>query len=131
MLELKEYFKDDILKIRNGSYWAYSEVYNSKQLLNKDEFEKMFEVIFLKTSERVKLYLLSNKNMYNWLHPYYPEDLSFFKNGYCWLSTVSHEQECFINCDEKEFDELKEIGLIPIEHKYYHIPINNVYYEKY
>lgn len=131
MTELKYYFKDDILKIRNSSHWAYSKVSTSKESLTKSQFEKMFEIIFLKTNEKVKNYLLSNKNMYNWLHPYYPEDLSFFKNGYCWLSTVSHEQECFINCNEKEFVELKEIGLIPIDKKSIKIEKSDVYYEKY
>ena len=61
MTELKDYFKDDILKIRNGLYWAYSKVSTSKKSLTKSQFEKMFEIIFLKTSEKVKNYLSSKK----------------------------------------------------------------------
>lgn len=36
------------------------------------------------------------KSLYEWEMPEYPEDLSFFKEGEIWLSTSSHEEECYI-----------------------------------
>lgn len=40
--------------------------------------------------------------LYEWVMPYLPEDLSFFKSRKKWLITCSHEKESFINTEDKE-----------------------------
>ncbi len=30
--------------------------------------------------------------LYSWLAPDFPEDLAFFKQGECWMASISHEQ---------------------------------------
>lgn len=67
---------------------------------------------FYHFSDEMKNYLLTNKNLYAWLNPNYPEDISFFKDGYCLLYSVAHENLCNIYCEnEKEYKYLKLIGV--------------------
>lgn len=40
-------------------------------------------------------------SLYDWEMPEHPEDLSFFKDGEVWLSTSSHEKECYISPNDK------------------------------
>lgn len=35
-------------------------------------------------------------SLYDWEMPHFPEDLSFFKGEEVWLSTSSHEGECYL-----------------------------------
>jgi hypothetical protein len=42
-----------------------------------------------------------SNSLYDWVHPSFPEDLSFFKEGKEWLVTISHENECYIITDEE------------------------------
>lgn len=88
--------------------------------------------MFFNLSEDVKKYLLSNTCLYCWLNPKYPEDISFFKDGYCWLRSVSHEEICDIYCEnEEEYEYLKSIGLRFLEKGFVPIPIDELYYEDY
>ena len=70
--------------------------------------------------------------MYNWLNPNYPEDVAFFKDGYCWLYSVAHEDICDIYCtDENEYETLKEIGIEFYENKFEQTPKAQLYFEQY
>ena len=74
----------------------------------------------------------ANKNLYNWLNPNYPEDVAFFKDGYCWLYSVAHEDICDIYCtDEAEYDTLKEIGIEFYENKFEPTAKGQLYFEQY
>lgn len=136
--DLKTEFKDYILKIRNGAYWVFTKVgysklgiYNSK-FKDQPNFDKLFEVLFYKTNKELEEYVLSNSNLYSWLNPYYPEDISFFKNGYCWLYSIAHEELCDIYCEnEEEYNYLKSIGIEFIDNKFIETSNNNLYFENY
>lgn len=133
---LKSKLSDSFLKSRNGSYWVFSKV-GYKQLGITDfedppGFDDMFEILFYKTSKEVKDYLLTNKNLYNWLNPKYPEDISFFKDGKCWANSVAHEESCFICCeDEFEYEYLKSIGINFYSDEFDPISDSELYYENY
>ena len=75
--------KNYLLKLKHSSKRIYS------RSLADDE---MFDVYFYKFSNTVKELLLENRSFYSWLHPNYPEDIAFFKNGYCWLWSIAHEE---------------------------------------
>ena len=47
-------------------------------------------ILFYKFDEDLVDFLLKNDNLYNWLNPDFPEDIAFFKDGYCWLYSVAH-----------------------------------------
>ena len=109
-------FSTSLLKHRNGAHWVYCKV-GYKQLgienyYDPPGFDDLFDILFFKLSEDVKKYLLSNNSLYSWLNPESPEDISFFKEGYCWLRSVSHEEIYNIYCkSEEEYEYLKSIGI--------------------
>ena len=38
--------------------------------------------------------------------------MAFFRNGYCFLDSISHEKLCWIYCDTlEEFEILKKMGI--------------------
>ena len=69
-------------------------------------------------------------SFWNWMLPDYPEDLSFYRNGFCWFATCSHEQIIWF-CAEREIAE-KIISLsgIPFEKNGY-CDENELFHEKY
>lgn len=136
--DLKTKFKDYILKIRNGSYWVFTKVgysqlgISSSEFKDPSNFDKLFKVLFYKTNKELEEYVLSNSNLYSWLNPDYPEDISFFKNGYCWLYSVAHEEMCDIYCEnEEEYNYLKSIGIEFMDDKFIEISNNELYFENY
>lgn len=132
---IKIKFRDSILKTRTGGYWVFTKVGNQRYGLEEKDppgYDELFEVFFLKTNQLVKDYILTNRNLYQWLNPKYPEDISFFKNGYCWLYSVVHEEMCEIYCDNiKEYEYLKSLGIKFVEEKFVPTPKENLYYENY
>ncbi len=113
--------KGSLLKKRKGAYWVYSKV-----CANND----LFDVYFYKFDSSIKTLLLQNDSFYQWLHPLYPEDIAFFKNGYCWFYSVAHEEICEIYYEsETQYKELLKMGVV-FDEKYI-LPHNQRYYEEY
>ncbi len=135
MLELKQKFESHILKIRNGGHWVFMRVGEKECGFAKENppgFDELFEVIFLKTVPELKEYVLENQDLYAWLNPKYLEDISFFKNGYCWLYSIAHEKMCMIFCEnEEEYIYLKSIGIEFAEDHFISTPKEELYYENY
>lgn len=68
-------------------------------------------------------YLYIELNLYKWIYPNLPEDLCFYRNGKCFVKTISHEKLCFIYTDDsKEIEDLRKIGLNFIEMPYKQAP---------
>ncbi|MDL2289439.1 hypothetical protein LJB83_01600 [Clostridia bacterium OttesenSCG-928-F22] len=62
--------------------------------------------------EEIKPFLKEPGGLYEWLYPYYPEDLGFFKNNKCWFSSRSSEKYAFLYPDSYEDLRMwKEMGL--------------------
>lgn len=121
MINFTSKLNEYLLKKRNGSHWVYSEVYADDDL---------FQIQFYKFNLELKQFLLINNSFYEWLHPLYPEDIAFFKDGYCWLYSVAHEGICEIYYETKnEYNELCKLG-IKFD-KFYILPLENRYYENY
>lgn len=119
---LKSKYQDDFLKSRHGNKWVFLEY---KSVREND-------ILFFKPSKDIRKYLSSNKNLYAWLIPNFPEDIAFFKNGHCWFYSVTHERCCEIFCeDKKEYDYLKSIGINFVENEYISTPREKLYYENY
>lgn len=48
-------------------------------------------------------------SLYSWLSPEYPEDLSFFRDGYCWFATCSHERLAWLCAEKHEVQCIQEV----------------------
>lgn len=71
-----------------------------------------FDINLYKVCKEVRPHLLEPEGLYHWIYPYFPEDLCFFKDGYCWLSTSAHERDASIYTNNKDdVQELKNLGL--------------------
>lgn len=125
---VKDKLKKSVWKIRHGDCWVYSGSFHRYP----GDAANDTEVFFYKTHKAVLDYLLSNKELYKWLSPDYPEDIAFFKNGNCWFYSVIHEELCWINCrNKKEYEELKSLGIEFYEKSFVRTPIGYIYYENY
>lgn len=129
-------FKHSLLKERNGAYWVFHKVGYSQLGISEYSdplnFEDMFKVLFYRTTQQLENYILSKQCLYDWLNPMYPEDISLFKNGYCWLYSVAHEEICDIYCEnEEEYEYLKSIGIEFVDDEFVPTPKEELYYEEY
>ena len=126
--KVKKKLEKSFLKDREGNEWVYTGRYypwvgNKKMGSN---------ILFYKFDEDLVDFLLKNDNLYNWLNPDFPEDIAFFKDGYCWLYSVAHEEMCVIYCsDKKEYVEMKNMGIKFYEKDFELIPKEKIYFEKY
>ncbi|MFA6809249.1 MAG: hypothetical protein WCR27_09690 [Eubacteriales bacterium] len=70
------------------------------------------EINVYRISDEVKPYLLEPRSLFNWKYPYFPDDLSFFNNGYCWFASVAHEgYACMFTNTYDDITILQELGL--------------------
>ncbi len=131
MAELENRFKNDFISQAKRPSWVFSKNINDNNTYSNEKFNNLFKVYFYKSSDALKKYLLSNCDLYNWLNPKYPEDIAFFKNGICWLYSVSHEGICDIYLEsEEEYNYLKNIGLEFLEENYREIFKEEIYLEE-
>lgn len=80
-----------------------------KVVLN--EYTKV-EISVYKVRNEVKSYLLEPRSLFNWKYPYFPDDLSFFKDGYCWFASVAHEgYACMFTNIYDDITFLKKLGI--------------------
>lgn len=81
-----EKLKPYLIKNKNfASEWPGTVIESGfSEYMNRD-------ICFYRVCNEVKRYLLEPNGLFNWKYPYFPEDISFFKDGYCWFFTVSHE----------------------------------------
>ena len=70
-------------------------------------------IMFFKCDLSIKDLLVKPKRLYAWMYPDFPEDLCFFREGNCWLTSSAHEQFSYvITNDRHEFDILESMGII-------------------
>ena len=91
-----------------------------------------YDINLYKISEEVIQYLLQPGSFLNWCYPYYPEDLSFFSQNFCWAYSSSHEGYIqILPSDVCEYNKLRNLGIafdnefIPNDDK------SDMYFEEY
>ena len=89
-----------LLKKRSNPIWPSNETKYGSNV-------KEININVYKVCDEVKQYLMEPQGLFNWKYPNYPDDLCFFKDGYCWFNIVAHENVAFIHL--KSEDEIKEI----------------------
>lgn len=69
-------------------------------------------IYFMKFNNEIKKELLSKNSIFDWSKPLSIEDVGFYKEDKYWLSSISHEEQCYIYyTNEKEHNYLKSIGI--------------------
>lgn len=130
MNEMEDKLKKSYIKSINRSNWVFR-IIGDSSVIKDSNFNQRYKIYFYKFTEEVKDYLLSNQNLYSWLNPKYPEDVSFFRNGWCLLSTITHEEMCDIEVEtEEEYEYLKSIGIEFYEDKFTPTLKEYMYYEE-
>lgn len=127
--KIEEKFKNSFIKSVHRLTWVNHECgYERQRGLSLRDFTNQFTIYYYKFTEELKDYLLSNKNIYTWLNPDYPEDISFFKDGYCLFYSVIHEEIVELEIRSKEeYKYFKSIG-VEFYDEYYES--KDLYYEK-
>ena len=69
------------------------------------------DVYVYKLVPEIKELLYKPKGFLEWSYPIYPEDPSFFKEGYCWFFTCSHEGYYIMYVNKEEFEYIKSLGI--------------------
>lgn len=112
---LKEKFKKYLIKERHNPRWIGTEVYmNTNQgesLKYKEQY--LYDICFYRACPEIEEFLLHTvDSLYDFKPPYLPEDISFFKEGYCWLNTITHEKIGYIYIkDINEYKDIIDIGI--------------------
>ncbi|WP_294360138.1 hypothetical protein [uncultured Clostridium sp.] len=93
-----------LLKSRNNPIWPSNEPKYGSNV-------KEININVYKVCDEVKQYLMDPQGLFNWKYPNYPDDLCFFKDGYCWFNIVAHENIAFMHLKNKnEIEEIKKMG---------------------
>lgn len=110
-----------IIKIRHNKIWP------GQERLGRQKHN----IYLFRMCEEVKEKLLEPNGLYKWRYPNYPEDLSFFRDGRCWLTSIAHEDFSYIY--EKDIEEVNKFKEIGIEFEYFNIPEEECefFYEEY
>lgn len=96
-----------------------------------DGNDSLIDINVYKVCDGIKEFIYEPNALYSWRYPCFPEDLSFFKEGFCWFKVCAHEEFAFIYLDDvKEVQALKKISLnfTVTEHK---INDSILFYENY
>jgi len=72
-------------------------------------------VNFYSINPPIKDVLLSVDSIFSWVYPEQPEDMSFYKNGSCWLYTVAHEMILVITDHEEEISRMFDNNAVDYE----------------
>ncbi len=69
-------------------------------------------IYYMKLRDDLKKEMLSKNSIFDWVDPLLIEDVRFYKGDKCWLSSITHEEQCYIYyTNEKEYNYLKSIGI--------------------
>ena len=80
-------------KSKDGFEWPGTVSWDERSLIRADVY---------RLSAEVCAYIRSANALFDWIAPDRPEDIAFFKDGVCWISTTTHEQFCNVFGNERE-----------------------------
>jgi len=71
-----------------------------------------YRIAIYRSTPEVYNVLTKEKDIFDWDYPDRPMDLAFFRDGYAWFISVSHEMYAyFITDNEDEIEHLKSLGV--------------------
>lgn len=114
--QLKNKLKEYKLKERHNPQWMGTEVFVSDEI-KKNEYkydnEYIFDICIYRKCDEIRKFLLESVDaLYKFDPPNFPEDITFLKDGYAILHTITHEDDAEIYIkDKEEYDILTKIGI--------------------
>lgn len=95
-----------------------------KERRTENYFCKLY---YMQFNSELKRYLLSNLDLFNWE---IIQDFAFFRNDYCFLDSITHEDLCWIYCETlEEFEVLKSMG-VQFVGEFYEVDKKNLHINK-
>ncbi len=83
-----------------------------------DKYQEPSLVLLCRTTASLKKEIRLNPNLFNWLAPDFPEDLSFFNKGNVVLYICSHEEIGCLYINEKQMEELNRTNKDLLENSF-------------
>lgn len=108
--EIKEKLKKYLVKEKHDSKWTVNEVSKENK---KENNQYIFDICFYRICLEVEKFLLESvDSLYAFDPPYLPEDIAFYKDGYCWFYTVTHEERCEMDIENiEECNYIENMGI--------------------
>ena len=108
--KIKGELKKHLVKEKHDSKWTVNKVCIKNE---KENNQYLFDICFYKICPEIERFLLESVNsLYGFNPPYLPEDIAFYKDGYCWFYTVTHEERAEMNLESiEECNDIENIGI--------------------
>ena len=91
------------MKQRHNPIWPSTEIISAPY---------DYDINLYLSEKEIEGYLMKPGGYLKWRYPYYPEDLSFFKDNYCWAYANSHEEYVeIIPENEEEYQKFLDMGI--------------------
>ena len=92
-------------------YKIYSKTSHEWASMITRDYDHIYKLVMYRAVPEVIKALSKVDDIYEWDYPKYPMDLCFFKDGYAWITTCSHEYHCWLYSDDKDvFSDLIGLG---------------------
>lgn len=102
--QLKESLKPFVIYSRIGNEWP--------SMITLNENNHIHKIVLYRADFNAKNVLLKVKSLFSWDYPESPMDLCFYRDGYGWFASSSHEQFSYIYTeDEQEISQLADLGI--------------------
>lgn len=134
----KEYLADKLIYgyvyIKNITKWLK---YHNKDIINIQEIkyqnvQDYSKVYYLKLTNKIQKEILKKSSFYDWKKPYILENISFYKNGYCYYGVETHEEGSMLYVIEKEdYERLKQVGVVFNGNKFIKTKLEDLEYVDY
>ena len=69
-------------------------MYFSENYAN-NSYDREREIYIVKIDDCLNNSFFENDGLFAWKYPHFPEDICFYKDGKCFMESVSHEKLCF------------------------------------
>ena len=80
-------------------------------MITLNENNHIYKLVLYKSTVGVEKILSTVEKLFDWDYPSLPMDLCFYKDGYAWLVSSSHERCAFLCIDDKKsYFEFIDIG---------------------
>lgn len=112
-----------LIKSRKNTVWPGTVQGDGDISLTRDDYIDIY-----RASLDLLPFLFKPDDIHNWVPPY-PQDLCFFRKGYCWMDNTVHERMTSIHCQTEE--DARLLDRLGVRHDVYKNWPTELFYENY